>query len=535
MTHFMAYVVLLSAGISACAVVAELVLRSRVSGTRWVWLTALSAILLAAVIATVAPPPVEIAPSIIPSRPLIVDGITAPPVTVTVERVDSRSIVEIADSVLPVAWVVASVLLLFAILLGQRSLTIARRSAAPRSVNGHDVLLTEDLGPAVAGFGRPVVFLPRWVLALDPQAQQLLLAHEFEHAKRGDTRLLLAAAVAAAIMPWNPVVWWITRRMRLAVEQDCDARVLRTHPDVRRYADLLLTAASRPGVYAHLLAAHFGEHRSDLDRRIQAMTDKTLKWRPLVAVAAVAAGLIVASCEAPPPEPLAPRQKQPTAVTTTAAEDVVYLEHQVEKPVKLEAGTSSPRYPDILRQAGVEGEALVSFVVDEEGNADPASFKVIRSTHELFAIAVKKALPDMGFAAARIGGKTVKQLVIQPFSFSLPGIEAKVTEVKKLANAVNRNGVTTGSWEPKAGPTIVLRSDRNRVGAPGQAVNVELLTQSGELLSRNSTDGIPNELNPEDIQSIEVFKPAKCPAASTCPLIRITLKTGREAVYKKQR
>lgn len=79
----------------------------------------------------------------------------------------------------------------------------------------------------------------------------------------------------------------------------------------------------------------------------------------------------------------------------------------------------TPQYPDILRQAGVEGEALVSFVVDTTGRADVSSFKVIRATHDLFATAVKNALPRMRFIPAEVGDKKVRQLVQQPFSFAI--------------------------------------------------------------------------------------------------------------------
>ena len=520
MTHFMAYVMLLSAGVGACAVVVELLLRSRVSATRWVWLSALVSIAMIALIATFAPSPVDIAPPISPARPLIVDGVTAPSVRIAVDRIEARSIVQMTDAVLPVVWGVASCFLLFAILLGQRRLTIARRSAESRSVNGHHVLLTENLGPAVAGFARPVVFLPRWVLALDHPSQQLLLAHEFEHAKRGDTRLLLAGAVTAAIMPWNPVVWWITRRLRLAVEQDCDARVLRTHPDVRRYADLLLTAASRPGVYASLLAAHFGEHRSDLDRRIQVMTDNSVKWRPMLAVAAVAAGLIVASCEAPRPDPLAPRTAGEKAKPDALSDDGVLHESQVEKPVTLATGSPAPRYPDILRQAGVSGEALVSFIVNEGGTADVASFKVIRSTHELFATTVRKTLPEMRFVPAEVGGRKVKQLVEQPFTFSIVGSTPSSAESSPSAPGSLEQIAITGIPSQKRLAYPIRRNEALSDIPP----NVVVYSFDGIKLARGED---LETIDPQSIHSIEVFKPSRCPADLTCPAIKITLARGK--------
>ena len=539
MTHFMAYVILLSAGIGACALAAEFLLRARIGATRWVWVVALGCVLLVTGVVTVTPAPVIAVPDPTASA-LVVDGITAPPITIVVDELEASAIVQAADATLPIAWGVASLVLLGAIVFGQRRVASARRSAKSLSVNGRDVLLTEDLGPAVAGIRRPVVFLPRWALALDRQSQELMLAHEFEHATRGDTRLLLAGAIAGALMPWNPVVWWITRRMRLAVEQDCDARVLRSHPDVRRYADLLLTAASRPATYAHLLATHFGEQHSDLDRRIRAMTDRTLKWRPLLAVAAVAAGLIVASCEAPRPEPLAPRETGLSAAKSAVPEDVVPDEFQVGKPVVLQPGSAMPKYPEILREAGVEGEVLVWFAVDEQGKANVQSFKVIRATHELFAAAVKQALPSMRFVPAEVGGRKVKQIVEQPFSFSLPKVEPKAEqrkevafeEGKRLAYVWSRDQSAAGTWEPKKSPQIIYRTDQSL----SEPVNVEILSSRGEVISRllATTKGF-NEIKPDDISSIEVFKPRSCSTTTStpCPLIKITLKPGRESAYRK--
>lgn len=100
-------------------------------------------------------------------------------------------------------------------------------------------------------------------------------------------------------------------------------------------------------------------------------------------------------------------------------DDQPYFEFQVEKPVVPAPGSSSPRYPDILRQAGVEGEVLAQFVVDTTGHAETGSFKVLRSSHDLFAQAVKSALPGMRFIPAEVGGKRVKQLVQQPFTFAI--------------------------------------------------------------------------------------------------------------------
>src|SRR5450759_1915217 len=99
--------------------------------------------------------------------------------------------------------------------------------------------------------------------------------------------------------------------------------------------------------------------------------------------------------------------------------DQPYFEFQVEKQVQQIPGTGNLRYPDMLRSANVEGEVLAQFVVDENGRFEPGTVKVIKSSHDLFTQAVKNALPNMRFYAAEIGGRKVKQLVQQPFTFSL--------------------------------------------------------------------------------------------------------------------
>ncbi len=99
--------------------------------------------------------------------------------------------------------------------------------------------------------------------------------------------------------------------------------------------------------------------------------------------------------------------------------DQPYFEFQVEKPVVPAPGSTSPRYPDMLRQAGVEGEVLAQFVVDTTGRAEPGSLKILKQSHDLFVQSVRNALPNMRFIPAEVGGRKVKQLVQQPFTFSI--------------------------------------------------------------------------------------------------------------------
>lgn len=99
--------------------------------------------------------------------------------------------------------------------------------------------------------------------------------------------------------------------------------------------------------------------------------------------------------------------------------DQAYFEFQVEKPALQVPGGPTPRYPDVLRESNVEGEVLAQFVVDTEGKADMKTFKVLKSSHDLFTASVRAVLPQMKFYPAEVGGRKVKQLVQLPFAFKL--------------------------------------------------------------------------------------------------------------------
>ena len=100
--------------------------------------------------------------------------------------------------------------------------------------------------------------------------------------------------------------------------------------------------------------------------------------------------------------------------------DQTYFEFQVEKPAEMLSDSPKPKYPSVLESSGIAGEVQAQFVVNTDGRADMSEFKILKSTNELFAQAVKNVLPRMHFSPAMIGGKPVKQLVQQAFQFAVP-------------------------------------------------------------------------------------------------------------------
>jgi hypothetical protein len=101
------------------------------------------------------------------------------------------------------------------------------------------------------------------------------------------------------------------------------------------------------------------------------------------------------------------------------ANEQTYFEFQVTKQVTPLPANPPPRYPGALREAGLEGEVLMQFVVDTMGLADMTTLKVLRSSHPLFTYAVWDVLPHFRLVPAELNGRKVRQLVQMPFQFSM--------------------------------------------------------------------------------------------------------------------
>ena len=206
------------------------------------------------------------------------------------------------DSTLLAIWLGGCLLTLG--LFGGAALRLRRITwnAQFKNISGARVAVTPSTGPLVVGVIRPEIILPKWVLDLDLPEQQLVIAHEQEHVRGRDPALLVVAAVAVAALPWNVLLWYMLRRVREAVELDCDRRVLGVHPDPRAYAGLLLSVASRNQT-SLLPVAGLATSVSSLERRFRFMTMNPTSRRgySLLSTVAIVGLLVVATAMIPRP------------------------------------------------------------------------------------------------------------------------------------------------------------------------------------------------------------------------------------------
>ena len=197
------------------------------------------------------------------------------------------------------AGTLAALVVLTGVLVG---VARGRRRWERRRVRGADLYVSRRFGPALVGVARPRVVIPAWVTELEPGAGDAIIRHELEHARAGDHLALLYGGLVAAAFPWSPAIWWMYRRLRAAVELDCDQRVLASGIGVADYGDVLLGAGSRSrGRWG--FAPAMGQPRSLLERRLKTMSERRRRLNAgrAALLAAGAMGAVVVACDTPVP------------------------------------------------------------------------------------------------------------------------------------------------------------------------------------------------------------------------------------------
>ncbi len=359
------------------------------TGLRWIWATAMALpgvlVLVTLTLSRLAPGESAAGIAEPGAHPvLLLDaGPTLPPALLVVHE---GGWLERLDGVALAGWALLTVLLSLHLAAGIWRLR--RRASGWPGVELPEgrVLVSPDTGPALLGLLRGKIVLPRWCLELDSDARRLILAHEGEHARSGDTLLLAGAWGLVLLAPWNVPLWWMHGRLQEAMELDCDARVLRRHPgERRRYGELLLLVAGRRSGVVPLSLAPFAERTSTLSRRIEMLTRTRRSLSRPRALLLAGGGLLLVgvACLVPGPD----RMESPTgpAELEEARSDPplqggeelrrapVFTPFSVAPEVRNrgEIGAAlEAEYPPLLREAGVGGTVLIHLFINEEGDVE---------------------------------------------------------------------------------------------------------------------------------------------------------------------
>ena len=439
--------VLLAAGVA----LAERLLRSAGAPTRFAWLGAMfGTVALSAAVplrqALQGPAPFLDVP-IATSGPVgAPEGASFSEVVSVLDRLPAWS-----GAVVTACWLLATALtaLLFALAYRRHRRTVAR--AARGTVAGVEVRVSEAFGPAVIGVREPWIVVPRWLLARGAEEQRLVVQHERSHIESRDPLLLLAGCAAVVAMPWNPALWAMLTRLRLATELDCDARVLRAGAPARSYGALLIDlTASLPR--PRLGAPAFACRPSHLERRLLAMTAR-------------------------PATPA--RRRARLTLATTVAGAALLAACAAELPTTIDV--------ERMDVAAVEERATVLRAIDVNG-----------ATYVVDGVIVQRAVAD-AVPPEQIASIEVVRGKDAPSQIVVTTVEGE----KSLRVRGERRPYLVGEMElrrvtPEGMPTVELRADSASLSTAGRA---PLMVLDGVIIS-----GALSEIDPKSIEKVEVVK-----------------------------
>ena len=106
-----------------------------------------------------------------------------------------------------------------------------------------------------------------------------------------------------------------------------------------------------------------------------------------------------------------------TGIVPTGGE-VLSVDVVQEKPEML----SHPPlvYPELLRQAGIEGTVVVQAIVDTSGRIEQNSIRIMESPNPGFDQPAKNLVLKSLYRPARVYGHAVRVLIQQPINFTIP-------------------------------------------------------------------------------------------------------------------
>ena len=259
------------------------------------------------------------------------------------------------------------------------------------------------------GWLKPVVLIPAAaLLALTPEALEVVLIHELEHVRRGDFLANVLQTFAEALLFYHPAVWWLSRRIRQEREHCCDDAAVQACGDPILYASALARLEELRAQSSRIPdlapAASGGRLMSRIQRLLRPRTAHDLATPIIVlgpALLLVAAfGTVTLSASGPvKPMPAATASADGTAKASGTSDSPVEMEFS---KIKVKHQPEAPAYPADAKAARIQGTVVVVLTIDTKGKVVDA--KAESGPEQLQACALDYA-KAWTFKPAKVNGK----------------------------------------------------------------------------------------------------------------------------------
>jgi TonB family protein len=290
--------------------------------------------------------------------------------------------------------------------------------AAPYTqVRWHDAVTQ----PITFGLFRPLILLPRRLVALPPAAQRAIICHELLHVARRDWAWTLAEEALQTLLWWHPAVWWALAQIQLQREQIIDAQVVAITAARQPYMHALLAFADATPPVRPVAApvVPFIRRRHLAARLEQLVQEVPMSQLRLTSAAFALAALIAATSwvtvSAMPLQAAAPADKPAPAADKPAPGDKpldarkLGMKPKILKQVKAD-------YPQDAKDAKIQGNVDVEIRIAKDGTV--AETKVVKSIPTLDKAATD-AVKQWKFEPTLLNGKPVEVMATMTIRFAL--------------------------------------------------------------------------------------------------------------------
>jgi len=376
------------------------------------------------------------------------------------------------------AWAVLSAARAVKLLAGAVRLRGVARAAVPVPAGAEHAALLQHRGravelcvsaeigrPSVIGFLRPRILLPPALFeALSPAALRQVLLHEMEHLRRHDDWTNLAQKLALVVLPLDPALFWVERRLCAERELACDDGVLRQTAARKAYAACLVSLAEHAMLRrGAALALGAWERQTELARRVHRILRRPEPaMRPAAARLAVAGvlggvlagGALLAGCPqlvrfAPEPASTLAAVEAPESLPSVASgraqAELAGFHPAPHSSAAMQSSLASPAY---LTLATAVLPARQPAVAGGERPLRSVARKERAGTAARLTAAARSARPRDGIVALR-------------------RVSTLRTSVDRTATAAPRVVLLT-VWQ-SAAPALTFREDAAATGAAGSA------------------------------------------------------------------
>jgi beta-lactamase regulating signal transducer with metallopeptidase domain len=292
-----------------------------------------------------------------------------------------------------------------------------------------EVVISDEIdAPAVAGFFRHVVLMPRAALVWSDERWRVVLLHELAHAARRDCLASALTQLACAMHWFDPLAWMARHRLRRERELAADEDVLAAGTLASAYAGHLLAIASASRTVEVAGALGMTAKPSELAERVERLvarprpTPVSRALLPVIVIAVSAMAMAVACANPrPAPLPVARGGTAPAEPTATAARGDG--KEAVEKsPAATRPAGGTFLLEEVAKQMGVPSsrveltiEPALQTIVDDELAHLAAAFHPAAAT-VIVLDPVKGELLAIGDAGtarrAFVTGSTIKPLTL---------------------------------------------------------------------------------------------------------------------------